>query len=228
MIRRLWEKYKTVAAVVGLVVAIDYSTFRLIDTAQMNRIGASTQYHHPVIATGTKEGNETILHVGEELYVLMWIVRHEVNGTCDFAVKRYAEHVDGSLRGHRLLISTAILHFEGKNDLARVRWPIELNPYYVGGAILIEKPSDPLYVEYPYQFNKDTQQYERIWPFTAQPAMDLPLLPPGVDEQRFKFYVVGRYFCNVLDYVFPRYIQGGDRPDTTPPVYATVRRSKKQ
>jgi hypothetical protein len=53
-----------------------------------------------------------------------------------------------------------------------------------------------------------------------------PLLAPGVDEQAFDLYVVARYYCNFMDYIFPRYLQGGIKPDETERVRLIVRRNR--
>lgn len=53
-----------------------------------------------------------------------------------------------------------------------------------------------------------------------------PLLPPGVDQQEIALYVVARYYCNPLDYIFPRYLQGGIRPNETERVDLIVRRRR--
>ena len=164
----------------------------------LNSLGPSTRYYNPQLGNATKIDGKDYVYLGDEFYVWISIVRHKRNGNCQFHIKRYAEEVGGPRDGERHLISRATLQFVGQDELRRTRWPIPADPYYLGYAV-----------------DKN-----------GQPIVDKPLLPDGVDEQEYTFYVVGRYYCNALDYVFPRYIQGGDRPNITPRINAIVRRHK--
>ena len=168
-------------------------------TAMLNWLGPSTEYHDPVIGTAVKgpDGKDYV-YVGDEFYVWITIVRHKLNGNCLFEIERFAEATDGPNKGVRRLISKTALQFIGQNELRRTRWPVPSEAYILG-----------------YEVDKQ-----------SKPQLDKPLLPDGVDQQEFEFYVVGRYFCNFLDYLIPRHIQGGQKPDETPRVRAIVKRTK--
>lgn len=187
---------KVAATLVALGLGV-FSVF-LGHLALLNAIGPSTEYHNPVIGTGHVVDGKTYVYLGDEFYVWIFVIRHKTNGDCRFEIERYAEYVGGPKHSKRHLISKTKLEFKGANELRRTRWPVPSEPYYLGYAI-------------------DKQ---------GRPQPKKPLLPDGVDEQEFTFYVVGRYYCNILDHIFPRYIQGGDRPNITPRVNAILRRHK--
>jgi hypothetical protein len=173
--------------------------FPVIYLAVLNAIGPSTEYHNPQIGTAERGPDGTqYVYLGEEFYVWISIVRHRLNGSCLFDIRRYAEVVGGPRNGRMYLISKAELQFVGQNEMRRTRWPVPEEKYILGYAV------------------NDNNE----------PQFDMPLLPHGVDEREFTFYVVGRYYCNALDYIFPRYIQGGDRPNITPRVNAVLRRHR--
>jgi hypothetical protein len=171
----------------------------LLYLAILNSVGPSTEYHNPTIATAVRgpDGRDTV-YLGDEFYVNIFVVRHRINGNCKFKIRRYAEPLEGEEQGDRYLLSTAELQFVGQNEMRRARWPSPPDKYILGYAI--NEQGDPQY--------------------------DFPLLPEGVDQREFLFYVVGRYYCNVLDYIFPRFIQGGPREDETAHVRAVVKRHK--
>jgi hypothetical protein len=167
--------------------------------AILNWIGPSTEYHNPVIATAERgPDGRNYVYLGEEFYVRMFIVRHEINGNCHFKIRRYAEALGGSNAGKPILISVAELQFLGRNDMYTVRWPSPPDKYILGYGV------------------DDNNEY----------VFEKPLLVEGEDEIEFVFYVKGRYYCNFLDYVIPRYIQGGPRQDETAHVRAVVKRKR--
>jgi len=169
--------------------------------ATFNVIGPSTEYHNPSIATATpcnQGGDRPCIYVGDEFYVWITVVRHRLNGSCTFVITRYAEHVDGPRKGVRHPISYATLQFVGHNEMRTVRWPSPPDRYIVG-----------------YEVDENNV-----------PQKERPLLTNGLDEEEFLFFVVGRYYCNYLDDIFPRYIQGSQRPNETAPVRAILRRHR--
>lgn len=181
------------------LVALQLLFSPLIYLAVLNAVGPSTEYHNPAIGTAVKgPDGSSYVYLGDELYVWITIIRHKLNGNCRFEIERFAEAVGGSRDGQKYMISKTALQFVGQNELRRTRWPVPSEKYILG-----------------YGVNEKNE-----------PQIDQPLLPDGIDEQEFTFYVVGQYFCNALDYVIPRYIQGGDRPDITPRVNAVLRRQK--
>lgn len=165
----------------------------------LNWLGPSTEYHNPEIATATRgPDGKLYVYLGDEFWVNIFVVRHATNGNCHFKIRRYAEPLDGLQAGRKFLVSVAELQFVGQNEMRRARWPSPPDKYILGYAV--------------------NEQNE--------PQYDKPLLPDGVDELEYLFYVQGRYFCNFLDYIIPRYIQGGPREDETAHVRAVVKRNK--
>jgi len=182
------------------IVAVQILLSPVIYTALLNAVGPSTQYRNPQIATAEPgpDGKQYV-YLGEEFYVWITVIRHRLNGNCLFEIRRYAEVASGPRVGKAFLISAVSLQFVGQNELRRTRWPQPSERYFLGYAV--DEENDPLYTQ--------------------------PLLPDGVDEEHFAFYVRGRYYCNFLDYLIPRYIQGGNQPDETERVYAVLRRHRK-
>ena len=168
----------------------------LIYLALLNAIGPSTAYHEPSV-----QASERLRDGTPVLYVGDDL---RVNIT----VVRH--RLNGSCRldirrfahdlasGEHHMISKTEVQFVGQNELRRTQWPSPPDKYTIGYAI----------------------------DESNAPKMDEPLLPPGVNERQFRLYVKTRYFCNVLDYIFPRYIQGGEREDETIPVNVVIRRSR--
>lgn len=165
----------------------------------LNAIGPSTEYFEPWIE-GATLGPDGKYHafLGDRIFVRYTVVRHKLNGNCLLHVYRYGENVGGPEAGRRHLLSYADLRFVGADELRRPRWPLE-------GLIL------------GYGVDK-----------SGRPQMDDPLLPPGVDKQEFALFVVARYFCNPLDSLLPRYLQGGSKPDETARVNIIVERRPQQ
>ena len=168
-------------------------------TIALNVLGPSTEYHNPSLPTAEKGADgRSYVYVGDELYVFISIVRHKINGNCRFEIARYAENIGGFEHGKKHPISYASLQFIGQNELRRARWPSPPDEYIIG-----------------YDVNEKNE-----------PQIDKPLLPNGIDEQEFDLYVVGRYYCNLFDYIFPRYIQGGENPNETPRIRVVIRRHR--
>lgn len=162
--------------------------------AVLNSVGPSTQYLDPRIE-GAQIGPDGNYYatVGDKIYVTYTVVRHRFNGKCLLNVWRYAEDVGGPQDGQRHLVDYVDLQFRGNNDVLRPRWPL-------AGLVL--------------GYDTDRQ---------GRPQFNKPLLPPGVAEQAFDLYVVARYRCNFMDYIVPRYLQGG-KPDETRRVRIIVKR----
>lgn len=168
-------------------------------TAAINATSPSTELIDPQIETAEPCGRDLpCVYVGDEFYLRYFIVRHQLNGTCTSDVHRYAEEVGGKRNGKRHLLSHVELNFVGKNDISRPRWP-------------------PANSNYRLEYSVDADNI---------PIPNSPLLPEGVDEQRMCFFNTNRYYCNFLDYIVPRYMQGGARPNESPSVCAYVRRSR--
>lgn len=190
--------------------------------AVINAFGPSTRYIDPEITTAKiDEKGRRVVYLGDNFVVSMTVVRHPplltiFNSNCTFAVRRYAEAIGGSRHGWRYMFSTARLHFRGADDRFQTQWPVPSRAYAVGFAYEREAPGRPYFIDH----------------WTAEDERDhtlklhIPLLTDGVEEQNFGFYAVGRYFCNDLDYYKERYIQGGDRHNTTPWATAIVKRAK--
>jgi hypothetical protein len=86
----------------------------------------------------------------------------------------------------------------GRDEILHPRWPAADDPYVLGYE----------------RDEKDNTLYDR------------PLLPDGVDELTMDFYVSPRNFCNTLDYLIPRYTNGGTHWDESPRVRARVKRHR--
>ena len=70
------------------------------------------------------------------------------------------------------------------------------------------------------QFVGDDKPFRPRWPqdgfiIGAPDLAGFLTVPPGAQTQELSFFVKARYYCNLLDYVFPRYIQGGLKPNET-------------
>lgn len=169
--------------------------------AILNSLGPSTEYHSPYIEGPDgkllpQENGAYVAHLGERIYVRYFIVRHKINGDCLLHVYRYGENIGGPEAGKRHLLDYVELQFRGEDELLRPRWPIR-------GLVL------------GYGVHKNG-------------SMNLgdPLIPPGLKKQELALYVVARYRCNPLDYFFPRYLQGGVKPNETERAYLIVRRKQ--
>lgn len=162
----------------------------------LNQLGPSTEYYEPTIH-GARLGPDGKYYaaLGDKIYVNYIIVRHQINGNCLLNVYRYGENVGGPKAGKLHLLDYADLQFVGRNELRRPRWPM-------AGLVL------------GYGVDKN-----------GAPQSDDPLIEPGASEQELALYVRARYFCNVVDYIFPRWLQGGVRPDETERVNVVVKRS---
>ena len=163
----------------------------------LNALGPSTEYYEPTIQ-GAALGADGKYYaaLGDKIFVNYIIVRHKINGNCLLSVSRYAENIGGDDAGKLHLLDYVDLRFVGQNELRRPRWPM-------AGLVL------------GYDVDKD-----------GKPETSKPLLPAGSDSQEFALYVKARYFCNFVDYIIPRYLQGGERPNETERVNIIVRRQK--
>ena len=181
----------------GTLLAV--AAWYLTFTIAINRLGPSTELIDPQIETAEPCGMDLpCVYVGDEFYLRYFIVRHALNGTCTSDVHRYAEEVGGPRNGKKHLLSHVELNFVGKNDITRPRWP-------------------PANDRYKLEYSVDTNNI---------PLTDSPILADGIDEQRVCFFNTNRYYCNFMDYIIPRYMQGGARPNESPAVCAYVRRSR--
>lgn len=161
----------------------------------LNTLGPSTEYHDPFIEGATKlPDGKYEAFVGDLIYVRYTVVRHRINGDCLLHVSRYGEVIGGISNGRKYLLDYAELRFRGANELLRPRWP--LTGLRLGHAVTK----------------------------AGVVKLEEPLLPPGRAQREFALYVVARYFCNPLDYVIPRYLQGGIRPNETERVILVLRR----
>lgn len=75
------------------------------------------------------------------------------------------------------------------------------------------------------QFQGANELLRPRWPLNGL-SINEQFIPDGQDEQRLALYVVARYRCNPLDWLFPRYLQGGPVPNETARAYITIRRRK--
>ena len=193
------KKFFTRLCVILVVLTVFSSYF--IYYAILNILGPSTEYYNPVTPTAKLDcdikGCKNVVYLGDEFFAEYYIVRHKINGNCFLKIWRYAEDVDGPTPGKKHLLDYAELQFVGQNELRRPKWPSPPRKYFWG-----------------YEVNEE-----------IKPQLDKPIMPEGVDELTLDIYVIGRYYCNALDYVFERYIQGG-KPDETESVRITLKRNK--
>lgn len=189
-----------IKAICVVVVSLEIAFSPIIYFAALNAIGPSTDYFEPWI-----EGQVTIgsdgkyrAFLGDRIFVRYIVVRHKLNGNCLLHVYRFAENVGGPEAGKKHLLDYADLRFIGADELRRPRWPL-------AGLVL------------GYDVDKE-----------GQPQIDRPIMPPGVNKQEFSLFVVARYYCNLLDYIAPRYLQGGPRPNETAHVNIVVQRKTDQ
>jgi len=163
----------------------------------LNSFGPSTEYYQPKIDGALLLPNGKYLaYLGDRIFVTYIVVRHSLNGSCFMTIERMGDNVGGPAPGKKHLLDYADLQFVGQNELRRPRWPIP-------GLIL----------------GYDVDHHNRI-------IKSKPLLEPGTSEQELRLYVHARYYCNIMDYIIPRYLQGGDIPDETASVNLIVRRER--
>lgn len=209
--RRVLSCYDRAARVCFWLVVFFVLTSYVWWIAVLNWLGPSTRYFNPQTPTAVVRPEGRVVYLGDEFWVNVHVVRNKRNGNCRFEITRYAEPIGGALEGRPPLpISHAVLEFVGADEMRQVRWPSPPDRYYLGYAV--DKNNKPI-----DGTTKDAKG-------NLIPAQ--PLLPDGVDEQLYRFFVVGRYYCNFLDEWFPRYIQGGENPDETPSVRLIVKRNK--
>ncbi|HEY6032052.1 MAG TPA: hypothetical protein VIU44_15885 [Gaiellaceae bacterium] len=189
-----------IKTVCAIAVAAEVAFSIPIYFAVLNAVGPSTEYFEPWI-----EGQATLgadgkyrAFLGDRIFVRYIVVRHKLNGNCLLHVHRYGENVGGPEAGRRHLLDYADLRFVGADEMRRPRWPLS-------GLVL------------GYDVDESGRR-----------QTDKPIIPPGASSQELSLYVVARYYCNVLDYVFPRYLQGGSRPDETARVNIIVERRSGQ
>lgn len=169
----------------------------------LNLLGPSSNYYVGEVegAARTPDGHfEAFL--GQKIWVHYEIVRHAINGDCYLRIFRYGENVGGPEAGKRHLLDYSTRRFRGTGERLKLRWP-------QGGLVL----------DYGKKFDADSASGEKLLVDESD-----PLIPPGQDAQELALYVVARYDCNPMDWVFPRYIQGGPVSNQTQRVYLIVRR----
>lgn len=172
--------------------------FTFIGYLALNQLGPSTEYYSPKIEGATQLPNgKYVAYLGDRIFVTYFVIRHKLNGNCYMTIERMAENIGGSEPGKKHLLDYVELQFVGANELHRPRWPLQ-------GLVL------------GYDINRK-----------GKVLLDHPIIPPGQDEQELKLYVHARYYCNFVDYIIPRYLQGGDTPDQTAAVRLIVKRDKK-
>lgn len=165
----------------------------------LNYLGPSTSYYDPYIegADGkplpTNRNGIYVAYLGEKIFVRYYVVRHKINGNCVLHVYRYGENIGGPEAGKRHLLDYVELQFRGEDELLKPRWPI-------AGLIL------------GYGVHKN-----------GAVNLNDPLIPHGQSSQELALYVVARYRCNLLDHFFPRYLQGGVKPNQTARAYLLVK-----
>ena len=161
----------------------------------LNHLGPSTEYYEPTITGAVQiKDGKYVAYLGDKIFVNYIVVRHKINGTCFLHVYRYGEEVGGPHAGQRHLLDYVELQFRGRDELMRPHWPLT-------GLVL----------GYDVDKNGISQK-------------DKPLLAPGIESQEFALYVVARYYCNFMDLLFPRYLQGGIKPNETERINLIVKR----
>lgn len=167
----------------------------------LNMLGPSSNYYARYIEGAARQQDGTyVAYLGDKIYVHYDIVRHQINGNCLLPIYRYGENVGGPEAGKRHLLDYVERRFRGGSDFLRLRWP-----------------DDGLVLGYGKKFNSAD-------PPKLIEDKDDPLIPPGQVSQELAMYVVSRYDCNFMDWIFPRYIQGGPNPNETERLYMIVKR----
>lgn len=100
-----------------------------------------------------------------------------------------------------------------------------LNVYRYGENIGGPNPGKRHLLDYvDLQFVGQNELRRPRWPLSGLVLTD-DLIEPEQTEQELALYVVSRYRCNLLDYMFPRYLQGGIKLDETERTNLIVRRA---
>ena len=187
---------KLAIRIAGILLCV--ATIPLVYWAVLNWAGPSSAFYDPAIETARPCPEGQCIYLGDEFRMRYTVIRHRLNGSCLLKIWRYGEDIDGPTPGRRHLLDYAELQFVGAEEMRHPRWPSPPRQYHLG-----------------YEVNEQ-----------LEPQLDKPLLPPGVDRVTMDFYVVARYFCNPLDTVFPRFLQGGIKPDETERARAVLKRFK--
>lgn len=189
--------YCTVGLCSLILIVVQLTFSPAIYFSILNYLGPSTVYYEPTISGAERRPDgKYVAYLGDRIFVHYTVVRHRINGSCFLRVYRYGEELGGPYDGQRHLLDYAELQFSGDDKPLRPRWPLQ-------GLVL------------GYAVNKEGAIQE-----------DEPLLAPGVDSQEFALYVVARYYCNFMDELFPRYLQGGIKPNETERVHLIVKRKR--
>lgn len=140
------------------------------------------------------------VYLGDELHVTYTVVRLPTNYACTEPVWRYAEDVDGPTPGKRHLLDYFELHFQ---------------PGKAGDVLYPQWPQPPRIYKWGVEVNEQ-----------IKPQNDKPIMPDGVDELTLDIYNVAQYYCNWLDNIIPRYLQGGEKPNETARARVVLKRFK--
>lgn len=73
------------------------------------------------------------------------------------------------------------------------------------------------------QFVGENEVRHARWPLGGL-VLTNDLIPSETKSQKLAFFNAARYYCNALDYIWPRYLQGGEHPNETARVYLTLTR----
>jgi hypothetical protein len=122
--------------------------------------------------------------------------------------------------GDRVFVTYTVVRLRGFGNclLDISRYAEEIGGAHNGSRHLVN------HVELQFEGNNDLRRPQ--WPIRGLLLGTDFKLRDGVDEQEYALYVVARYYCGPVDRVFPRYIQGGIKPNETPRVNLIVKRSR--
>jgi hypothetical protein len=204
------------AGLVPLVLLAIIVTAYLSYYAALNAYGPSTQLYDLWIGGSAKwqRGNTYLAYLGDKVQVEYTVKRHKLNGDCHLPIWRGLEEIGGPHDGKWHLMDYVEIRFVGRDQEYKARWPVgrELVLDYGVKTKPSDRSGDPLPVP-DLDAGGKLQRGE-------------PIMADGVDEQLYAVYNVGRYRCNILDDWFPRFLQGGVRPNQSQRALLIIRRDR--
>ena len=157
-------------------------------TSLLNWPGPSTFYFDQNVASARHDEGLGYILPGDQLLMHASTVRHKFNGRCELAVWRVRENIGGKYDGNIHLMQFVWQAFVGENFFRKTSWPI------APARVIVDKTN--------------VVQDQKTGEFTGADGTWFD--DPSVQQQTVDVFVVGRYYCNFMDYIFPRFLEDND------------------